>query len=271
MNINKFLNLSQLLLHCGLHIGKMLRVNGRLTTDKMWRVRPLLIGHLIIVLLLSSLYLPIWDWIDQKTFWFFNNSLIDRPLWHNFWALANHWLADWVEDLCIFGFYAFAIARSLPNERRQKIWQFLFCVLFIALTIFIINRLLCRDLLKLRRDSPTLAFEGCARLSQLVPWLEVKDISTKSFPGDHATTPLLFAATFAFYAGRRFGIYAFILAGFFSLPRLIAGAHWMSDLVVGSGSIVLFAMSWLLFTPLGKKGPLWVEKLFSRKRPLYRT
>ncbi len=36
------------------------------------------------------------------------------------------------------------------------------------------------------------------------------------------------------------------------MPRLIAGAHWFSDVVIGSGCIVLFFAGWGLFTPFHK-------------------
>jgi membrane-associated phospholipid phosphatase len=37
---------------------------------------------------------------------------------------------------------------------------------------------------------------------------------------------------------------------FFSLPRLIAGAHWLSDILVGGVSIALIALAFGLYTPL---------------------
>lgn len=232
-----------------------------------WRMRPLLLCHLVIGLLLASFFLSLWQPLDQAVFTFLNENLKKYPSCWGWLALANHSLADWFEDLCILGFYILSILGTAKIERKERIWQFVFSALFIAFTILLINRLLCRDLLHLRRDSPTLSMEGSLRLSEKVPWLTVKDESSKSFPGDHATTALLFASTYAFFAKRPLSTYGYFYASLLCLPRLIAGAHWLSDLVVGSGSIVLFAMSWLLFTPLGKKGPFWLRKilLFGRK------
>jgi membrane-associated phospholipid phosphatase len=221
-----------------------------------------------IALLLGSFALPFWETVDLAAFTFCNSTLKKFPTaWATFWACANHSLADWVEDGCILGFYALSVWKTPKGERKMRICQFAFSVVFTALIILLVNRLLCRDLLQLRRESPTLVFPHCHHLSELVPWLEMKEVSSKSFPGDHATTALLFATTYAFYAGKRLGLFAFIYAGFLCLPRLIAGAHWLSDLILGSGSIILFAISWLVFTPLGRVFPLWIKKMVDfRKR-----
>jgi membrane-associated phospholipid phosphatase len=79
--------------------------------------------------------------------------------------------------------------------------------------------------------------------------MTVKDETAACFPGDHATTLLLFTVLYTFYAGRKFGIYAALYAIFRILPRLIVGAHWASDIIVGSGCLVLFFLSLALCTP----------------------
>ena len=37
----------------------------------------------------------------------------------------------------------------------------------------------------------------------------------------------------------------------FSLPRLIGGAHWFSDDLVGGVFLALFSVAWVCYTPLG--------------------
>jgi len=39
----------------------------------------------------------------------------------------------------------------------------------------------------------------------------------------------------------------------FSLPRVMIGAHWFTDIAVGSLSVVLVGVSWCLMTPLSDK------------------
>ncbi len=241
-------------------------VESSSTTPAGWQFRLLLCSHLAIILLLLSFFFSFWQPIDQAVFAFLNRMLQNHSTWQIFWAISNHSFIDWIEDLFILGFYCLSIFSSSKLDRKKRVWQFIFCLIFIAFTILLINRLLCRDILRLRRSSPTFSVEGSLRLSQLLPWLDIKDSSSKSFPGDHATTALLFGVTYAFFAGRRFGFYGLLFSLFLCLPRLMVGAHWFSDLVVGSGSIVLFAMSWLLFTPLGRIGPNILQKILAFRK-----
>lgn len=52
------------------------------------------------------------------------------------------------------------------------------------------------------------------------------------------------------YFGRKAFIVGLIILGVFALPRVMAGAHWFTDISIGSLSVVLVGMSWCLLTPL---------------------
>ncbi|HSX12114.1 MAG TPA: phosphatase PAP2 family protein [Rhabdochlamydiaceae bacterium] len=228
------------------------------------RWKGFLLCHLLIALLAASFLLPwtrpLWDQLDSFIFTKLNQSLHLGEGYKTFWALANHRYADWLEDIFILSFYSLSIFKAVKFQRLRRTSQFIFCVLYIALTIILVNRLCFRDLLSMRRFSPTLTIDGCVRLSEELPWLDIKDETTKSFPGDHATSALLFALTYAFISGKRLGTAAIFYAIFLCLPRLIAGAHWFSDIAVGTGCIVLFSLAWGFFTPLHDKMSGWIEK-----------
>lgn len=236
-----------------------------------WNWKKLLFCHFFAAFLLGSLFFPwthqIWNSLDRAIFKSLNQTLHGHEGWKTFWALANHRHADWVQDVFILGFYSISILRMPKFQRLSRTSQFIFSVLFIALTILLINRLLCRDFLSLRRYSPTLTLEGSIRLSEEISWMDIKDETTKSFPGDHATSALLFALTYAFFAGKRWGTIAIFYAIFLCLPRLIAGAHWFSDIMVGTGSIVLLSFSWAFYTPLYIKGSMFIEKALRKIKP----
>lgn len=224
--------------------------------------------HFLIALLVISFLLPwsheLWNQLDIFIFKSLNQTLHMGKGWKTFWALANHRYADWVEDIFILSFYSLSIFKTAKFERLKKSSQFIFCVLYIALTIIVINRLCFRDLLSMRRFSPTLTLDSCVRISEELPWLDIKDETTKSFPGDHATSALFFAVTYAFFSGKRLGTAAICYAIFLCLPRLIAGAHWFSDLAVGTGCIVLFSFAWGFYTPLHQKVSGLIEKGIKR-------
>jgi len=212
---------------------------------------------LLLLSLFSPLTKPIWASIDLSFFLFWNNSLEGHPKLQHFWAMANHRWADWFEDLCILGFYSAAVYKAAPEKRKERIFQLLFCVLITATTILVINRLLCRDLLRLRRKSPSIIVPGAIHLTELVPWLSFKVLTSKSFPGDHATTALMFAFSYAYFVRGKLAIAAVIYGILLCLPRLVVGAHWLSDTLVGSGAIVMLSLSWALCSPLSQR--LWLK------------
>jgi membrane-associated phospholipid phosphatase len=161
-------------------------------------------------------------------------------------------MADWVADICVLVFFALYVAKGARGLKMRRVCELLFCVLYIAAIIYCVNKTLFREHLEIPRLSPTLTVEDSVHLSDEIAWLSIKDDSVKSFPGDHGTTALLFAASFSFFAGRKMGLAAWGYAAFLCLPRLITGAHWLSDVIVGSGSITLIFLSWAFCTPLGE-------------------
>ena len=194
-------------------------VSPQLTTENIaWRPKALLLFHLLGAFLFVSLFWPLtkefWESIDVAVFKWLNTSLKDRPLWQLFWACANHKWADWVEDICILGFFVAYVRSAAKSLKMRKISELVFCVLWIAAILYFVNRLLFRENLDIPRLSPTLVIDDSVRLSQEIPWMSIKDDSSKSFPGDHATTAILFAATFTYLAGWRLGLLACFYAAF---------------------------------------------------------
>jgi membrane-associated phospholipid phosphatase len=100
------------------------------------------------------------------------------------------------------------------------------------------------------------------RVSELTG-IPAKDASKDSFPGDHGMMLIIFAC----FIWRYFGFSRFLIATaivvIFSLPRIMAGAHWFTDVAVGSMSVVLVGLSWWLLTPASDVLVNW----FYRKLP----
>jgi membrane-associated phospholipid phosphatase len=237
-----------------------------MTNSHTWKLKILLLWHLIGALLLASLFWPVtkvyWEMLDVAFFKWINSTLRDRPLWQLFWACANHKLADWLEDLFILGFFIAYVRQAHQSLRKRKIAEVLFCVIYIGAAIFFINRLVFRENLEIPRLSPTLVVDDSVRLSKEIPWMKIKDSCSTSFPGDHGTTALLFAAVYTYLAGWRLGVLACLYAAFLCLPRLITGAHWLSDVVVGSGTITIVVLSWAFCSPLFTKFTDGCERFF---------
>src|ERR1700733_2050550 len=194
--------------------------------------KPLILCLLVIVFLLGSFLWPVtfalWQSLDTTVFKSLNHTLEGHPWVQVFWALINHRKADLVEDAIFLLFFILAI-RAAPKERRiRKTAEFIFCIILAGSLIYFVNRTFLRSHVLIPRESPSLVLTPCVRLSQEVPWMIVKDETVACFPGDHATTLLLFTALYSFYAGRKLGTFAALYAIFRILPRLFVGAHWLS-------------------------------------------
>ena len=61
---------------------------------------------------------------------------------------------------------------------------------------------------------------------------------------------LIFSAIMLRYFGRKAFAIALIIFVVFAFPRVMIGAHWFTDIVVGSLSVALIALPWCLMTPL---------------------
>ncbi len=219
-----------------------------------WRIPQLIFCHLAILLLLFTFFWAptsaYWEMLDVGFFKLINGTLEGNPTLQLFWAFANHRLADWVEDLFILGFFT-ALIYSLPKgERIRGIAKLLFCILYVAAILFFVNRMIFREHTPLYRNSPSLVIENCVYLPDEISWMKTKCDSVKCFPSDHATTALFFAGIYTVLARRKGGIIGCFYAAFLCMPRMIVGAHWISDVLVGSGSIVLFFLGWAFCTPL---------------------
>lgn len=232
--------------------------------------KPLLLSLSAILLLLGSFLWPVtfafWQSLDTVSFKFLNHTLEGHPWVQVFWAIVNHRKADLVEDAIFILFFILAI-RAAPKEKRiRRTAEFIFCIILAGSVIYFVNRTFLRNHVLIPRTSPSLVITPCIRLSKEVPWMTVKDETVSCFPGDHATTLLFFTVLYTFYAGRKLGTYAALYAIFRILPRLIVGAHWASDIIVGSGCLVLFFLSLALCTPFH----IWmidkIEKILKVKK-----
>lgn len=227
-----------------------------------WNFRGFGIAVGAVILLIGSLFFPptryIWDLIDQNLFLLINSWIATNPLSQNIVAILNYKRFDWVHDLVFLTFFIIYVKNAPREKRLYRIAQVLFAVLLAALVILYINKTLLSTTYRINRDSPSLYFPNCTRLSEKVTWLFVKDYSRCSFPADHGTTACLFIGVIHILMGARAGLFATLYALFFVSPRLIVGAHWLTDILVGSASIAILALAIGYCTPLAE---LFVQKI----------
>jgi membrane-associated phospholipid phosphatase len=231
--------------------------SSSLVTDRSlfagtWRPRQCIAGLTAAAALFASWIAPAsrgwWDALDHAVFSALNPSLANPGLWQSFWAVANWRPFDLVAAAIIFSFVLLWLRADRGDRVRFKLAHFLAFCLLLLLGKACEHLLL--DFTGYRRASPTLAFPDAVRLSELVTWLAVKDRGSTTFPGDHAFVIFATVGFLWICAGRRHGIIALLVLLPFTLPRVVAGAHWMTDILVGGGVMALLLLSLGYATPL---------------------
>lgn len=221
-----------------------------------WRPAAFAGWTLVALLLFASWCWPptraLWDRADHLFFVALNGRLDGRSGWQAFWAAANLRVIDLV---CAGVMLAFVLRADFVFERRglRAALCLLLCLMALAVLLRTAFDFGVVRPLQLTRVSASLTEPDAVRLSLRFPqWpLEVKDASATSFPGDHAALLLTWALFLSLQARgwRLAAVWAVVLL--FSLPRLVAGAHWLTDDVVGGLAVALPAVALGSFTPLG--------------------
>lgn len=211
--------------------------------------------------LFMSWYLPVnhgfWFPLDAAIFHFFNNGLVESRAFLWLVALTNNRAFD-ACSLIAMGCLMLSFWLREDHAGRRHI---LIIGLTMLLFAVVINQL-AQLLIPVKRESPTLFFSGIHRVSELLNF-PTKDASKDSFPGDHGMMLLIFSSIMLRYFGKKaFGI-ALIIFVVFAFPRVMIGAHWFTDIAVGSLSVALIGLPWCLMTPLSDK----IISVFNRHLP----
>jgi len=202
--------------------------------------------------LFLSWYLPvnhgIWFGLDAAIFHFFNHQLVESNAFLWLGGITNNRAFDGCSLLAMGGLMLWFWLKEDKTGRRR----ILIIGLVMLLTAVIINQL-AQAFYPVKRASPTLFFDHIHRVSELLDFIPTKDASKDSFPGDHGMMLLIFSAIMFRYFGRAAGFIALIIFVVFAFPRVMIGAHWFTDIAVGSLSAVLIGLPWFLLTPLSDK------------------
>jgi Kdo2-lipid A phosphotransferase len=188
-------------------------------------------------LLLSFILVPhsyFWDPINHAVFKLFNSSLhLGKPI-QIFWALLNNHYNDWFIDVVFLCFFIKYIKTSDEKSKIQKTVELFTVAAVMFFTIFVVNKIIFRNYFPIQIDSPSLKFSGYLNINILLPLIKSKVFAYGCFPGDHATTAMLFyfltKPLFSHKTSKFLGIYIIFLI----LPRLVIGAHNFTDVLLGS-------------------------------------
>lgn len=213
--------------------------------------------------LFLSWYLPanhgFWFPLDSGIFLFFNQLLAKSQAFLWLVAITNNRAFDGF-SLLAMGCLMLSFWREEDAACRRRIIAIGLVMLLIAV---VVNQL-AQGLMPVKRSSPSLYFPNINRVSELLH-ISTKDASKDSFPGDHGMMLLIFSAFMLRYFGKKaFGV-ALIIVVVFIFPRVMIGAHWLTDIVVGSLSAVLIGLPWCLMTPLSDRLIALFDRYLPRK------
>lgn len=173
-----------------------------------------------------------------------------------FTAVVNLRAFDVIAFIAMLGIYYSYYRKSNVEGKR---W--LFCIGIAMLVSAVVIKQFDK-LLPIDRASASIYFD---QLYHNVNWLSqlsglaAKDKSASSFPGDHGMMLLIFSVYMWKYIGKEAFCKALAVFVIFSLPRIMGGAHWFTDVYVGSVSFVLLVLSWILLTPAADRFISWLE------------
>jgi membrane-associated phospholipid phosphatase len=233
-----------------------------------WHPAAFILGcGLSIALLMSWFFEPtrsLWLTFDEKVFWALNDSLAWGTGWQVFWAVANNRAVDVVAALSMIGLFAHFVLR----KARDRMDFFVAVGLMLTGLIYVGSQL--TGAIFVERPSPTWIYPNALRLSELVSRIPTKDLSSDSFPGDHATVLFICAGVATYYLPRAYAAATWAMAIVFMAPRLMGGAHWMTDYLVGSAAVAGFVLFYVFATPLHSIMTDRLELLIRRYRSRWR-
>ncbi|MBA0218007.1 phosphatase PAP2 family protein [Pectobacterium brasiliense] len=199
-----------------------------------------------------------WLTLDSHIFFYFNRLLVDSPMFLHLVAVTNNRAFDGCALVAMGLLYLSFYLKATSTERRRL----LILGFIMLLTAVVLNQ--AGHLLPVQHASPTLYFSDVNRVSDLTG-IPTKDASSDSFPGDHGMMLMIFAAFMLRYFTRTAFSIGLAIMVIFSLPRIMIGAHWFTDIAVGSLSVVLVGLSWWLLTPASDAAISLLNRLLPTK------
>ncbi|MDB6145521.1 MAG: phosphoesterase [Pseudomonas sp.] len=219
------------------------------------------LSRLLVCNLLALVLMCFWLWptghaafthFDEWLFTLLNHPLGESSVWLYIWTVASVRPFDIIVGLILLTLLIKGDWVFKAVQVRAAFFGFVATLLL----LLIIRTIFAKAVKHMgwQHSSPSMVVEGALQLNSFFPNLpeawELKDSSSQSFPGDHASVLLiwaLFMTAFSRTAAQRVVIWG--LAFLFMMPRLVAGAHWGQDDYIGGIAMASLALGWGYYTP----------------------
>lgn len=221
-----------------------------------WNTKKFLLCNLVALALLLM-----WIWptgnaafthFDEWFFHLLNRPLLESDVWLWTWTVASMRPFDAVVGLILLMLLIKGDWVFKSTQTRAALIGFVLTLILLLIIRTVFSKII--DHTALQHDSASVVIPDAIKLSEIFPTLEdkwqLKDRSSQSFPGDHASVLLIWAMFMTVYSrtiGQR--VIIWVLALLFMMPRLVAGAHWGQDDYIGGVMIALLALAWSCYTP----------------------
>lgn len=225
-----------------------------------WNLRRWALCNLLAIALLCFWLWPTGQMLcvlfDEWLFHLLNDPLATNSTWLHVWAVASLRPFDAVVGVILLAL----LIRGDWVFKAVQVRQAFFGFLGILLLLLFIRMLFSKfaALMGWQHSSPSMVIAGATHMSDYFPGLEktweLKDRSSQSFPGDHASVLLIWGMFMTVFARRTAQVLVIWgLALLFMMPRLVAGAHWGQDDYIGGVLLALLALGWGHYTPFAAK------------------
>lgn len=201
------------------------------------------VALLILLVVIYLLFQKTFNFIDAECFLFLNKNLLNNKFSQYFVGMLSHKNESWINVVVMVAINILSILmlnKASKNDSSKVHAIVLYCWLSFQI-VLLINILIFQKILHIHRDSPSIVIAGAIKLSEVLHNSNIKDYSNNSFPAGHALVLIYWALFVNFYATRFFKIISVFLCIVLILPRMITGAHWMSD------TIFSLVLGWMYF------------------------
>lgn len=193
-----------------------------------------IIKSAVLLILLVAIYLifpNVCNFIDTECFLFLNKNLLSNKFISYVIGILSHKNESWINVIVMVAINIFSLnSVQLKIKTSKAAAIILYCWLSFQV-VLLINILIFQKILDLHRASPSIAIVGAIKLSEVLGNINIKDYSNNSFPAGHALVLIYWTLFVNLYATRLVKNIAVFVCILLVLPRIITGAHWMSDIV----------------------------------------
>lgn len=219
------------------------------TFVSLFNIKAIAISALSLVLCFAAWFLP-------QTGIFLNpldidisiylNQFIGQNYWTYFWGTFNKNFENYLNQVVMILIMIYHIWQA--DKKIHAVAQLITIYSFLLLGIFLVQ-LMFIDIFNIRKPSPTLSIANFVNISELLQDPGIKSQSNRSFPSGHTFAMFYWAIFTLKFLPKNLSALVWISAVFFSLPRLMVGAHWPSD-IIASIFIANFYVQLIVSTPL---------------------